>query len=107
MSSAMALFPVPFRSIYGAIKSAVLNFSFSLKMELKPLGIDVCAICPGDIKTNFTKNRVKNFETSERYGNRLQSATEKSDSREEKRIPSEICAKKMFNIINKKKSDGI
>jgi len=103
VSSAMALFPVPYRAIYGSVKSAVLNLSFSLKMELKPLGIDVVAICPGDIKTNFTKNRIKEFETNNRYGDRLEKATLKSDSREEKRIPSEICAKKMFNIINKKK----
>ena len=103
VSSAMALFPVPYRAIYGSVKSAVLSLSFALKMELKPLGIDVVAICPGDIKTNFTRNRIKEFETNNRYGNRLEKATLKSDSREEKRIPSEICAKKMFNIINKKK----
>lgn len=103
VSSAMALFPVPFRAIYGSVKSAVLTLSFALRMELKPLGIDVVAICPGDIKTNFTQNRIKEFETNDRYGNRLKSATEKSDSREEKRIPSIVCSFKMFKIISKKK----
>ena len=103
MSSAMALFPVPFRAIYGAVKSAVLNFSFALKMELKPLGIDVTAICPGDVKTNFTANRLKNFKTNERYGDRIKTATEKNDAREEKRIPCEVCAEDIFKIINKKK----
>ena len=103
MSSAMALFPVPFRSIYGAIKSAVLNFSFSLKMELKPLGIDVCAICPGDIKTNFTNNRLKHFETNERYGDRIKTATEKNDGRENKRMPVDKCGAKIFKLIQKKK----
>ena len=101
IASAMALFPVPFRAIYGSVKSAVLTLSFALKMELAPLGILVTAICPGDIKTNFTKNRVKNFKTSERYGNRLESATIKSDSREEKRIPCEKCAKQIYNKIKK------
>jgi len=104
ISSAMALFPVPFRAIYGSIKSAVLQLSFALRMELSPLGIDVVAICPGDIKTNFTKNRVKNFETNERYGTRLETATQKSDSREEKRIPCIVCAKKIFKLANKRKS---
>ncbi len=102
VSSAMALFPVPFRAIYGSIKSAVLTLSFALRMELAPLGIDVVAFCPGDIKTNFTKNRIKEFEINERYGNRLKTATEKSDSREEKRIPSFVCAKQMFKKITKK-----
>lgn len=104
IASAMALFPVPFRAIYGSVKSAVLTLSFALRMELAPLGIDVVAFCPGDIKTNFTKNRIKNFETNERYGNRLQSATEKSDSREDKRIPCEVCVKRMYNKIKKKKT---
>lgn len=104
IASAMALFPVPFRAIYGSVKSAVLTFTFALRMELAPLGIDVFAFCPGDIKTNFTKNRIKNFETNERYGNRLQSATEKSDSREDKRIPCEVCVKRMYKILKKKKS---
>lgn len=101
IASAMALFPVPFRAIYGSVKSAVLTLSFALKMELAPLGISVTAICPGDIKTNFTKNRVKNFKTSDRYGNRLESATIKSDSREEKRIPCDKCAKQIYKKITK------
>ncbi len=103
VSSAMALFPVPFRSIYGSVKSAVLSLSFSLRMELEPLGISVVSICPGDIKTNFTSNRLKDFQTSDRYGTRLETATEKSDSREDKRIPANVCGKKMFKIINKKR----
>lgn len=103
ISSAMALFPVPFRAIYGSIKSAVLTLSFALRMELKPLGIDVVAICPGDIKTNFTKNRIKEFETLEKYDGRLERATYKSDSREEKRMPADICAKKIYKKITKKK----
>lgn len=103
ISSAMALFPVPFRSIYGSLKSAVLSLSYSLRMELKPMGIDVVAICPGDIKTNFTENRIKNFETSERYGDRLATATEKSDGRENKRMSAEKCALAIYKKLLKNK----
>lgn len=104
VSSAMALFPVPFRGIYGSVKSAVLSLSFALRMELAPQGIDVVAFCPGDIKTNFTANRIKEFETNERYGTRLESATTKSDSREDKRMSAETCGRKMFKLVTKKKS---
>ena len=103
ISSAMALFPVPFRAIYASVKSAVLTLSYALKMELEPLGINVTAVCPGDIKTNFTKNRIKNFDTDEKYGNRLLSATVKSDSREDKRISCEKCSGKIFKIIRRNK----
>ena len=104
MSSAMALFPVPYRSIYGAAKSAVLNLSLSLRMELKPLGIDVIAICPGNTKTNFTKNRIKNFVTNERYGNRLENATLTSDANEDKRMTAKDVGETIFALINKPKS---
>lgn len=104
VSSAMALFPVPFRAIYGSVKSAVLTLSFALRMELKSLGIDVVAFCPGDIKTNFTANRIKDFESLEKYGSRLETATEKSDSREDKRMSAETCGKKMYKLISRKKS---
>lgn len=104
MSSAMALFPVPFRSIYGAVKSAVLSLSFSLRMELSPLGVDVIAFCPGDTKTNFTKNRIKDFETNERYGDRIKNATLRSDAKENKRMSCDFVSKEIFKLINKKKS---
>lgn len=104
IASAMALFPVPYRAIYGSVKSAVLTLSFALRMELKPLGIDVVAICPGDIKTNFTRNRIKEFETTLRYGDRLEKATKKSDSREDKRIPASVCASRIYKAINRKRT---
>ena len=103
LSSAMALFPIPFRAIYGSVKSAVLSLSFSLKMELAPLGIEVTSICPGNIKTNFTANRIKNFQTSDRYGNRFKSATLKNDTKEDKRIKADSCAKEIYSKIKKKK----
>ncbi|MGN0960754.1 MAG: SDR family NAD(P)-dependent oxidoreductase [Christensenellales bacterium] len=104
LSSAMALFPVPFRSIYGSVKSAVLNLSFSLRMELAPLGIDVVAFCPGDTKTNFTKNRIKDFETNERYGNRINDATKRKDANENKKLSCDYVANKIFKYTNKKKT---
>ena len=85
------------------VKAAVVTLTYAQRSEIAPLGIDMCTICPGDIKTNFTNNRIKEFETNERYGNAIEKATKKVDSRENKRIPAKICAIRMFKIINKKK----
>ena len=104
LSSAMALFPVPFKSIYGAAKSAVLNLSFAMRMELAPAGIDVVAICPGDTKTNFTKNRIKEFETTERYGDRLKTSTEHNDAKENKRMSVTYVADQIYKLVNKPKT---
>jgi len=80
-----------------------LNLSFALRMELSHLGIEVSAFCPGDTKTNFTENRIKDDTTSDKYGDRLATATENSDSREDKRMPVEVVAEKIFKTINKTK----
>lgn len=103
ISSACALFPLPFRTLYCASKSAVTMFSECLRMELFPTKIQVTNICPGDIKTNFTKNRVKVFATNERYGNRIENATKKVDSREHRRMSIDYACKKIFKICEKKK----
>ncbi|MDD2445458.1 MAG: SDR family NAD(P)-dependent oxidoreductase [Clostridia bacterium] len=103
ISSVCAFFPLPFRTLYCASKSAVSMFTNCLNMELKNANVQVSAICPGDIKTSFTKNRVKNFETNERYGNRIKSATDNIDKNESKRMSVQYASCKVFKIINKKK----
>ncbi len=52
-------FPIPFQAFYCMTKSSLHTFSKALKMELKPLSIDVCTVMPGDTRTGFTKNRIK------------------------------------------------
>ena len=103
ISSACALFPLPYRNIYSASKAAVSSFSQGLKMELRPLGIDVCSICPGDIKTPFIKNRVKVFDTNEKYGDRIKLASDKVESGNDKRMDIDYAVDKIFKIVCKKK----
>ena len=102
ISSACAIFPLPYRTLYCASKSALDMLSQSIHMELKPYGIDVVSICPGDIKTNFSPNRIKNFQTNEKYLNRIENATNHIDNREHKRMSVEYAGKIIFKICNKK-----
>lgn len=53
VSSVASLFPIPGFSIYAASKSFVTSFSESLRIELKPCQINVTALCPGPVKTEF------------------------------------------------------
>ena len=50
---------IPFQTFYSMTKAAMHKFTEGLKMELKPLGIDVCCVLPGDTKTGFTDNRYQ------------------------------------------------
>ena len=70
--------------------------SYSMKMECEPFGVKVACVCPGDVQTNFTKSRVKVFETNERYGDRIQNATDKIDGREHKRMTADKVAKVIY-----------
>ena len=102
ISSACALFPLPYRSLYCASKAAVNLYGESLAMELAASGISVVNICPGDTKTNFCKNRVKMFETNERYGQSIEKSLNKVDGNQEKRMSAEFVAKKIVKITQKK-----
>lgn len=101
ISSACALFALPFRAIYCASKAAVNMAAFGLYMELKAHGIRVSSICPGDIRTGFTKNRVKRNDGGDRYGDRPAASARKIDGREHKRMALKPAAQKIYKCALK------
>ena len=58
ISSVAAQFPIPFQSMYCASKVAIEAMSEALRTELKPFGVKVSIIEPGDTKTGFTDSRA-------------------------------------------------
>ena len=102
ISSASAFFGVPFRSLYSASKAALLLLSESVGIEVSRTGIKVTAICPGEIKTNFTKARIKNSETNERYGSAVENSAHSIDKHENSRMDVNKVARKIYKIIEKK-----
>lgn len=75
VSSLAAIFPLPFQAYYSASKSAVSSLSLSLSNELRPFGIKVACIMPGEVHTAFTEARTKCNEGSAIY-TQLKKATE-------------------------------
>lgn len=102
LGSAMAFFPLPFRTMYASSKAAVVTLSYGMKMELEEYGVGVCVVCPGDVKTNFTKNRVKNFVTNEKYGQRIERAANELDGKEDKRMEPIVVAKQIVKQLESK-----
>lgn len=103
IASASGIFPVPFRTYYSASKAAVNSFAQGLKMELSKTGIDVTSICPGDIRTNFSANRDKHYDTNERYGKAIELSTKPTEKSEKRRMSPEYAIKKIMKVIEKKK----
>jgi NAD(P)-dependent dehydrogenase (short-subunit alcohol dehydrogenase family) len=51
------LIAIPFQGFYSASKFALEGLSESLRLEVRPFGIQVVLIEPGDHRTSFTQNR--------------------------------------------------
>lgn len=67
VSSVAAVYAIPFQAYYSASKSAVNAFADALRTEVKPFGIHVCAVMPGDIATGFTAARQKSAAGNDVY----------------------------------------
>lgn len=55
-SSAVAYCPSPFSAMYGATKAFVSNLAVSLSVEVRAKGIDVLAVHPSPVSSNFYDN---------------------------------------------------
>ena len=71
LSSVAAPVPIPFQAYYSATKAAVNAYTMALANELRPFGVTVCAVMPGDIHTGFTAARRKIGEGDDVYQGRI------------------------------------
>lgn len=53
VASILSFIPFPYYSVYSATKSFVLAFSETTAAELEGTGVDVTALCPGTVETDF------------------------------------------------------
>ncbi len=60
VSSVAGFFPLPNMAVYSATKAYVTSFSEALRMELRPKGITVTALCPGPVPTEFFQVATRN-----------------------------------------------
>jgi short-subunit dehydrogenase len=66
ISSIGGIIGLPYQGIYSASKFAIEGMTEALRMEVRPFGIKIVLIEPGDLKTSFTSRREKIIDSSEK-----------------------------------------
>lgn len=82
ISSVAAAAAIPFQTFYSASKAAINSYTCALANEVRPCGITVTAVQPGDIRTGFTGARVKLIQGDEAYGGRISRSVAKMEQDE-------------------------
>jgi len=96
-------FGIPFQTLYSVTKAGVMALSMALQNEVRPLGVKITCLMPGDIKTNFTANREKTCdEVDAIYGNRVQNSIKKMEKDEQNGMPPEAIAVAIRKVLAKK-----
>ena len=83
ISSVAAPAAIPFQAYYSASKAAINAWTAALANELRPYGVSVTAVQPGDIKTGFTAAREKSIAGDEAYGGRISKSVAKMERDEQ------------------------
>lgn len=84
ISSIAGILPIPFQLWYSVSKAAIAAYALALQNEIRPFGITVCAIMPGDISTGFTDARKKSDSGDDIYGGRIERSVKTMEKDERK-----------------------
>lgn len=103
VSSVAASLPIPFQAYYSAAKAAVNAYTLALADEVKPFGIGVCAVMPGDIRTGFTAARIKEHTGDDIYHGRIGRSVAKMEQDETHGMPCETAGTHIARIALAKK----
>ena len=103
ISSVAAPVPIPFQTYYSASKAAINSYTAALANEVRPFGISVCAVMPGDISSGFTKAREKSVRGDEIYCGRIQRSISKMEKDEREGMSPSVCGEYIAKIALKKK----
>lgn len=101
VSSMAAIFSIPFQAFYSASKFAINGYAMALLNEVRPMGISVCCLLPGDVKTGFTAVRNKIEAGSDVYTH-MQKSVSNMEKDEMNGIAPERMAKKLLKLAESK-----
>lgn len=103
ISSVAAVAHIPFQTYYSASKAAIESYTCALANEVKPFGISVTALQPGDICTGFTAARKKTIAGDDVYGGRITRSVAGMERDEQKGMSPEFAGNYITKIALQKR----
>lgn len=103
-SSVAAVTPIPFQTWYSASKAAINSYALALQNEVRPYGIGVAVVMPGDIKTGFTSARKKSAVGDKEYGGRIERSVSRMEKDEQTGLPAEFAGKLLVKAALSKRA---
>jgi NAD(P)-dependent dehydrogenase (short-subunit alcohol dehydrogenase family) len=96
------LIAIPFQSFYSASKFALEGFTEALRLEVRPFGIHVVLIEPGDHRTSFTQNRrsTRGSSAGSAYHDRFQRSIARMAADEQGGPSPEGIARLLHKVVN-------
>ncbi|MBP8640333.1 MAG: SDR family NAD(P)-dependent oxidoreductase [Oscillospiraceae bacterium] len=102
LSSVAAPLSIPFQAFYSGTKAAINSLTLALANEVRPFGIKVSAVMPGDVHTGFTASREKNEEGAALYGESIARAVSSMEKDELSGMTPDFIASVIYRISRKK-----
>ncbi len=101
ISSVASPVAIPFQAYYSAAKAAIDSYTLALANEVRPYGITVCAVRPGDIRTGFTAARSKSAAGDDEYHGRISRSVAVMERDEQNGMTPQQAAKAICKAANK------
>ena len=102
-SSVAGVTPIPFQTWYSASKAAIISYAMALMNEVRPYGIKVAVVMPGDIKTGFTAARKKSAAGNDEYSGRIERSVARMEKDEQNGLPASYAGKILAKAALKKR----
>lgn len=102
ISSVAAVAHIPFQTYYSASKAAIESYTCALSNEMRPFGVTVTAVQPGDICTGFTDARKKSVAGDDEYNGRISRSVAGMERDERRGMSPEFAGRYIARIALKK-----
>jgi short-subunit dehydrogenase len=107
IGSLAAEFPIPFQAVYAATKLALRGIVLALRTELRPAGVRVALVEPGDVRTDIQDRLERLDAAGSGYGPRVEEMSARARGAVAAGMAPERVAEKVCAVLAKRRPPPI